>query len=103
MNFKKNRQNIRASLNTKDAVKNFLQKHIGIDVTRDGFLKVRPDEKTASCRLNYDGSAHDYGTDEHYSDIVSLIYDGYHGFDSLYETIEWLCYELNISIETDHD
>ena len=69
-----------------------------IDVTKDGFLKVR-EESTPSCQINKDGSCHDYGTGEHYSDIVSLLYDGYHAFDSLPGTMEWVCSELGIDIE----
>ena len=72
---------------------------IGIDITRKGYLKVRPEEKTPSCVINKDGSFHDYGSGEHYSDIVSLLYDGFHAFTSLPETMQWLCEELSIKRE----
>jgi len=50
-----------------------------------------------------EGSFHDYGTGEHYVDIVSLLYDGYHAFDSLSNTMKWVCLELNINWEeVDH-
>ncbi len=75
---------------------------IGIDVTRDGFFKVRPEERTPSCAINKDGSFHDFGSGEHYSDIVSLLYDGYHAFDTLTDTMQWLCQELGIQWEVHH-
>ncbi len=55
----------------------------GIDTTEDGSFKVRADGKTPSYKINKDGSFHDYGSGEHYSDIVSLLYDGYQAFGLL--------------------
>lgn len=81
------------------AAKSFVQNNIGIDVTKDGKFKVRPEEKTPSCVINKDGSFHDFGSGEHYSDIISLLFDGYHAFDSLFETMKYVCQELNIDIE----
>ena len=72
---------------------------INIDSTKDRFIRVRPDDGTPSCKCNNDGSFHDYGSGEHYSDIVSLLFDGYKAFESLPETMEWLCEELNIEKE----
>lgn len=100
IDFKKTRNLIRAHASSGDIVKGFLV-NLNIDVTRDGFFKVR-DESTPSCQINKDGSSHDYGTGEHYGDIVSLLFDGYHAFDSLPETMEWLCNELEIDMEA-HD
>jgi hypothetical protein len=74
-------------------------KDIGIDITRDGKFKVRPEEKTPSCVINRNGSFHDYGSGIHYSDIVSLLYDGYRAFNSLFETMTYVCQELNIDME----
>ena len=79
--------------------KSFLQNNIGIDVTRDGKFKVRPEEKTPSCVINKDGSFHDYGSGEHYGDVISLLFDGYKAFNSLFETMKYLCQELNIDME----
>ncbi len=72
---------------------------INIDSTKDGFIRVRPDDGNPSCKINKDGSFHDYGSGEHYGDIVSLLFDGYKAFESLPETMEWLCEELNIDGE----
>jgi len=99
MNYKKLRERIRSHLSSKEAVKNFLVNNIGIDITRDGFFKVRLDDTNPSCQINRDGSCHDYGTGDHYSDLVSLLYDGYHAFDSLPEIMEWICNEINIDTE----
>ena len=99
MNYKEQRELINSHLSSKDAAKSFLVNNIGIDVTRDGFFKVRPNDKTPSCQINRDGSCHDYGSGEHYCDIVSLLFDGYHAFDSLSETMQWLCEELGIKWE----
>ena len=74
---------------------------IGIEVNREGFFKVR-EEKTPSCKINKDGSCHDYGSGEHYGDIVALLFDGYRAFESLPETMDWLCEELGINKE-DYD
>ncbi len=70
-----------------------------IDVTKDGFCRVRQEDKTPSCKINKDGSFHDFGSGEHYTDIVSLLFDGYHAFDSLTDTMQWVCDELNITWE----
>ncbi len=101
MNHKTIRQTIKA--HTSDPQVNIrLLKSLGIDITKDGFFKVRPDERTPSCKVNADGSFHDFGSGEHYSDIVSLFYDGYNAFGSLADTMEWLCDELNIPWEVDN-
>ncbi len=96
MDYKRQRELIKSSCSNKEAIKGFLMNNVGIDVTRDGYFKVRPEEKTPSCIINQDTSFHDYGSGEHYGDLVSLLYDGYHAFDSLPETMEWLCSEFNI-------
>ena len=101
MDYKNLRQTIRA--HTSDPQVNIgLLKSLGIDISRDGFFKVRSEERTPSCKVNTDGSFHDFGSGEHYSDIVSLLYDGYNAFDSLSDTMEWLCNELGISWEVDN-
>ena len=100
VDLKKTRNLIRTHASSGDVVKGFLV-DLNIDATRDGFFKVR-EESTPSCQINKDGSCHDYGTGEHYSDIVSLLYDGYHAFDSLPETMEWVCNELGIDMEVCH-
>jgi len=69
---------------------------LGIPIHKGGFIRVRIDDRTPSCKINKNGSFHDYGTGTHYSDIVSLLYDGFHAFNTLTETIQWLCGELNI-------
>jgi hypothetical protein len=80
-----------------------LLERIGIDITKDGFIRVRPDDRTPSCKINKDGSFHDFGSGEHYSDIVSLLYDGYGAFNSLFETMKYVCQELNIDMEVCHE
>ena len=65
MNFKHIRETIGQHLSSFEANKRFLMVNIGIDVTKDGFCKVRPEERTPSCKINKDGSCHDYGTGEH--------------------------------------
>jgi len=98
MSYKSIRQTIK--LHTSNSQTNILILNgIGIDISKDGFCKVRPDEKTASCKINNGGSFHDFGSGEHYSDIVSLLFDGYQAFDTLPETMQWLCEELNIPWE----
>lgn len=99
MNYKKQRELINSSLGSNEASQNFLQNNIGIDVTRDRKFKVRPEENTPSCIINKDGSFHDFGSGEHYSDMVSLLFDGYRAFDSLPETMQWICAELGIRWE----
>ena len=99
MTYKNLRTQIKQRFANANAAKTFLQTSIGIDVTKDGFFKVRPEDKTPSCKINKDGSFHDFGSGEHYGDVVSLLFDGYHAFDSLPETMKWLCQELNIKWE----
>jgi hypothetical protein len=77
--------------------------NIGIDISRNGFFKIRPEERTPSCKINKNGSFHDFGSGEHYSDIVSLLYDGYHAFDSLPATMQWLCGELGVEWEVNDE
>ncbi len=94
---------VRDIVGSSGTAKSFVQNNIGIDVTRDGKFKVRPEEKTPSCVINKDGSFHDYGSGEHYSDVISLLFDGYKAFDSLFETIKYVCQELNIDMEAYHE
>ena len=98
MNHKAIRELIRNQTSSDSATVQILN-GIGIDVSREGFVKVRPGERTPSCKINKDGSCHDYGSGEHYSDVVSLLFDGYKAFDSLPLAMEWLCEELNINME----
>ena len=97
MNYKALRQAIKVQTSSQQAAEHILS-ILGIDVTRDHFFKVR-EERTPSSRVNKNGSCHDYGTGDHYSDLVSLLFDGYHAFDSLPETMEWICNEINIDTE----
>ncbi len=97
--YQKIRRQIKDQISSIDDAKSFLESNIGIDVTKKGVFKVRPEERTPSCVINKDGSFHDFGSGEHYSDIVSLLYDGYHAFDSLSATMQWICDELNIDME----
>jgi len=100
MNYKALREEIRERISSaKDTVR--ILNGIGIEVNREGFFKVR-EEKTPSCKINKDGSFHDFGSGVHYSDIVSLLYDGYHAFDTLTDTMQWLCQELGIQWEVHH-
>lgn len=99
MNYKKQRERINTYLNNKEVSQNFLKNNVGIDVTKNGKFKVRPEERTPSCLVNRDGSYHDYGSGQHYSDVVSLLYDGYHAFNTLPETMAWVCSELGINME----
>ncbi len=96
------RQKIRSYTNDVEININILN-GIGIDITKDGFFKVRSDERTPSCKINKDGSFHDFGSGVHYSDIISLLYDGYHAFDSITETMDWLCLELGIEWEVSYE
>jgi hypothetical protein len=100
--FKAIREEIRSHTGNKESAMYFLRHHAGIDVTRDGKFKVRYEERTPSCVVNDNGSFHDYGTGEHYSDVVSLLFDGYSAFDTLLETITYLCQEYNIDMEKYH-
>ena len=61
------------------------------------------EENSPSCKLYKNGSCYDFGSGEYYSDIVSLLFDGYRAFDSLPQTMEWLCEELGIKIEVDDE
>lgn len=100
MNYKASREAIRERTGSAiDTVR--ILNGIGIEVSREGFFKVR-EEKTPSCKINKDGSCHDYGSGEHYGDIVTLLFDGYRAFESLPETMDWLCEELGIKKE-DYD
>lgn len=98
MNYKALRQTIK---NRTDSVIDVVQtlNSIGIEVNREGYFKVR-EERSPSCKINKDGSCHDYGSGEHYSDMVALLFDGYRAFETLPETMAWLCEELNIDTET---
>jgi len=100
MNYKLLRQAIKERTSTDTDIVRVLNV-LGIEVSREGFFKVR-EERTPSCKINKDGSCHDYGSGEHYGDIVALLFDGYRAFESLPETMNWLCEELGISKE-DYD
>ena len=103
MDYKRQREIIKSYFINKEVIKAFLVNNIGIDVTRDGYFKVRPDDNSPSCIINKDKSFHDYGSGEHYSDLVSLLYDGYHAFNSLPETMQWVGEELGIDLEAYHE
>ena len=100
MNYKARREAIRERTSSATDTVRILN-GIGIEVSREGFFKVR-EERTPSCKINKDGSCHDYGSGEHYGDIVALLFDGYRAFESLPETMEWLCEKLGINKE-DYD
>ena len=101
MRYKELRQAIRERTSSfTDTIR--IVNMLGIDVSREGFIKVR-EERTPSCKINKDGSCHDYGNGEHYTDVVSLLFDGYQAFNSLHETMQWLCDELNINMEGYHE
>jgi len=90
-------------LSSRDSAIRFLHQHIGIDITKKGFFRVRPDDKTPSCYINKDGSFHDFGSGEHYSDMVSLLYDGYHAFNSPKDSLIWVYEQLNIQeVDNEH-
>lgn len=99
MDYKGIRELVNRQLNSFETSKRFLENSIGIDVTNAGHFRVRTDDKTPSCIINKNGSFHDFGSGEHYTDMVSLIFDGYHAFDSLPDTLRWLCAQLNINWE----
>lgn len=103
MNYNVIRKTINHHLNTFESNKRFLIQNVGIDVTRSGHFRVRTSDKTPSCIINKDGSFHDFGSGEHYGDIVSLLFDGYLAFDSLPNTMQWICEELNIDLEGYHE
>ena len=102
MDYKSLREAINQCLNSFESNKWFLENKIGVDVTRSGHFRVRPEDNTPSCIINKDGSFHDFGSSEHYGDMVSLLFDGYHGFSSLSDTMKWLCEELNIPWEVNN-
>ena len=102
MTSKEQREKIKLFVSNVNVVTLLLQT-IGIDITKDGFIRVRPDDRTPSCKINKDGSFHDFGSGEHYSDIVSLPYDGYGAFNSLFETMKYVCQELNIDMGVCHE
>jgi len=102
MDYRGLRKTINQYLNSIQSNREFLMTHVGINVTRSGHFKVRSEEKTPSCVINKDGSFHDYGSGKHYGDMVALLYDGYSAFDSLSNTIKWLCQELGIDWEVYH-
>jgi len=102
MTSKEQREKIKLFVSNVNVVTLLLQT-IGIDITKDGFIRVRPDDRTPSCKINKDGSFHDFGSGEHYSDIVSLLYDGYGAFNSLFETMKYVCQELNIDMGVCHE
>jgi len=101
INFKKTRDSIKLYSNI-DTNRGILER-LGIDITRDNKFKVRAEERTPSCIINKDGSFHDYGSSTHYSDIVSLLFDGYNSFNSVRDTMEWVCHELGISWEDGYE
>lgn len=103
MNYKVIRETINHHLNTFESNKHFIENNIGIDVTKSGYFRVRTEDKTPSCIINKNGSFHDFGSGEHYGDIVSLLFDGYLAFDSLPETLMWVSGELGICLETYHE
>ncbi len=100
MNYKELRKKIRERISSViDAIS--ILNIFGIDVTRNKKFRIRQEEKTPSCVINTDGSFHDYGTGIHYCDIVSLLFDGYHSFDTLQDTIRFVCEHLNIYIDNE--
>jgi hypothetical protein len=101
--YQKVRIEIKNCISTREAAELFLRIKIGIDITKDGFIRVRSDDRTPSCKINKDGSFHDFGSGEHYRDIVSLLYDGYGAFNSLFETMKYVCQELNIDMGVYHE
>ena len=103
MNYKIIRETINHHLNTFESNKRFLIHNLGIDATRSGHFRVRTSDKTPSCIINKDGSFHDFGSGEHYTDMVSLLFDGYKAFNSLPETMKWVSDELGISLEVFND
>ncbi len=89
LNFKERRQKIKDRFGSKEGVIEVLH-IIGIDVNRNNMLRVRESDKTPSAQINNDGSVYDHGSSERYSDIVSLLFDGYRAFNSLGDTITWI-------------
>ena len=101
MNYKQQREKLKLHTSNKETPKELLQT-IGIDITKDGFIRVRPEDRTPSCKINKDGSFYDFGSSEYYSDIVALLYDGYAAFDSLTDTMQWVCQQVNIPWEVNN-
>jgi len=95
MNHKATREAIASRTATREAIREILES-IGIDITASFHFKVR-DEATPSALINKDGSVYDFGSGEYYGDIVSLLYDGYKAFNSLTDTMTYLCDYLGIS------
>jgi hypothetical protein len=95
MDFRNIRDRIRERCNDRATCIGLLHQ-LGIDVNRKFFFRVRIDDNTPSCHINKNGSFHDFGSDDHYGDVVALLYDGFKAFDSLPETMEWLCEQLGI-------
>ena len=89
LNFKERRQKIKDRFGSKEGVIEVLT-IIGIDINRNGMIRVRESDKTPSAQINNDGSIYDHGSSERYSDIVSLLFDGYRAFSSLGDTITWI-------------
>ncbi len=89
LNFKERRQKIKDRFGSRDGVIEVLT-IIGIDINRNGMIRVRESDKTPSAQINTDGSVYDHGSSERYSDIVSLLFDGYRAFNSMGDTLEWL-------------
>ena len=56
----------------------------GVNLDHNCMFKLR-DERTPSIKLYPDGHAFDFGTRDHYRDIVSLLFDGIGGFNSISE------------------
>ncbi|HAN21181.1 MAG TPA: hypothetical protein DCP51_05840 [Clostridiales bacterium] len=77
----------------------FTLNQLGI-LVKDNTFSIRP-EKTPSARINTDGSVHDYGSGEHYHDLVSLLYDGFRLYPSIIETVTELSKLLNFDIQTE--
>lgn len=97
MDYKSLRQKIQEQTNSRYVVVKILNT-IGIDVTRDHYFKVR-EERTPSVYIYKDGVCYDFGSGKHYSDVISLFYDGYKIFNNLPQTMFWICEVLNINIE----
>lgn len=61
--YREPRQKIRLHTSNVDMNINILN-NIGIDIIKDGFFKVRSDERTPSYKVNKNGSFHDFGSGE---------------------------------------
>ncbi len=102
MDYKRVRETIRSQTSNSTTNIQILQSS-SIGVTKKGFIRVRPEDRTPSCKLNEDGSFYDFGSGEYYKDIISLLFDGFHAFDSLSDTMKWVCSELNIQWEVPNE